>query len=73
MGCVRRLIWHSKSPNHGQSAKRKTPTLGEGANPTTAESMEIEKKSDRLNIRYIARPERPKRLMSRTRLVMGLL
>jgi hypothetical protein len=35
--------------------------------------MENEKNPDRLNIHYIARPERPKRLMSRTRLVMGLL
>ena len=35
--------------------------------------MENEKNPDRPNVHYIARPERPKRLVSRTRLVMGLL
>jgi hypothetical protein len=51
----------------------RTPTLGDGSNPTTAESMENEEKPDRSNVHYIARPERPKRFLSRTRLVMGLL
>jgi hypothetical protein len=35
--------------------------------------MENEEKPDRSNVHYIAHPERPKRLLSRTRLVMGLL
>jgi hypothetical protein len=35
--------------------------------------MENEKNPDRSNIHFIAPPERPKRLVSRTRLVMGLL
>ena len=35
--------------------------------------MENEERPDRSNVHYIARPERPKRLLSRTRLVMGLL
>jgi hypothetical protein len=35
--------------------------------------MENEKNPDRSNVHYIARPERPKRFVSRTRLVMGLL
>jgi hypothetical protein len=35
--------------------------------------MENEKNSDRSNVHSIACPERPKRLLSRTRLVMGLL
>lgn len=35
--------------------------------------MEKEKEPDRSNLHYIPRPERPKRLVSRTRLVMGLL
>lgn len=35
--------------------------------------MENEKKPDRSNVHYIALSERPKRLVSRTRLVMGLL
>ena len=35
--------------------------------------MENEKDRGRSNVHYIARPERPKRLASRTRLVMGLL
>ena len=35
--------------------------------------MENEKNTDRSNIHYIAPPERPKLLVSRTRLVMGLL
>jgi hypothetical protein len=39
----------------------------------TAESMENEKNSDRSNVYYIPRPERPKPRVSRTRLVMGLL
>jgi hypothetical protein len=49
------------------------PMLGEDSNPTTAEPMEIEKNPDRSKVHYIARPERRKRLVSRTRLVMGLL
>jgi hypothetical protein len=74
VGCVRRLIRFSKSPNHGQSViPRGYTPLGEGSNPTTAESMENEEKPDRSNVHYIALPERPKRLVSRTRLVMGLL
>jgi hypothetical protein len=48
-------------------------TLGEDSKPTTAESMENEKNHDHSNVHHIARPERPKRLVSRTRLVMGLL
>jgi hypothetical protein len=35
--------------------------------------MENEKKPGGSNIHYIAPPERPKRFVSRTRLVMGLL
>ena len=35
--------------------------------------MEIEKNRDRSNVHYVTRPERPKRFVSRTRLVMGLL
>jgi hypothetical protein len=35
--------------------------------------MENEGKPARSDVHYIARPERPKRLVSRTRLVMGLL
>jgi len=73
VGCIRRLIRFSKSPNHGQSVTPRGYTLGEGSNPTTAESMESEEKPDRSNVHYIALPERPKRLVSRTRLVMGLL
>jgi hypothetical protein len=49
------------------------PTLGEDLNPTTAETMENEKNPDRSNVHYIARPEPPKRLVSRPRVVMGLL
>jgi ABC-type Fe2+-enterobactin transport system substrate-binding protein len=37
---------------------------------TRAEAMESEKNHDRSNVHYI---KRPKRLVSRTRLVMGLL
>jgi hypothetical protein len=35
--------------------------------------MKNRKDPDRSNVHYLARPERPKRLVSRTRLVMGLL
>ena len=35
--------------------------------------MENEKNTDRSNVLYIAPPERPKPLVSRRRLVMGLL
>jgi hypothetical protein len=35
--------------------------------------MENGKNTDRSNVQYIARPERPKRLVSRARLIMGLL
>jgi hypothetical protein len=35
--------------------------------------MENEKNPDRTNVHYIQRPKPPKRLVSRTRLVMGLL
>ena len=35
--------------------------------------MENEKNTDRSNVHYLAPPERPKRPVSRTRLVMGLL
>jgi ABC-type Fe2+-enterobactin transport system substrate-binding protein len=45
----------------------------EDSNPPTAESMENEKNPDRSNVHSIAVAERPKRLVSRTRLVMGLL
>jgi ABC-type Fe2+-enterobactin transport system substrate-binding protein len=38
--------------------------------PTTAKAMENEKDRDRSNVHFI---KRPKRLVSRTRLVMGLL
>jgi hypothetical protein len=41
--------------------------------PAAAEPMENEQNPDRSNVHYIARPERPKRLVSGTRLVMGLL
>jgi hypothetical protein len=37
------------------------------------DTMENEPKPDRSNIHYIRRPEGPKPLVSRTRLVMGLL
>ena len=40
---------------------------GEGSRPTRVEAMENEENHDRSNIK------RPKRLVSRTRLVMGLL
>jgi hypothetical protein len=45
-------------------------TTTDDSNPTTAESMENEKNPDRSNVHYI---KRPKRVVSRTRLVMGLL
>jgi ABC-type Fe2+-enterobactin transport system substrate-binding protein len=48
-------------------------TTTEDSRPTPAESMENEKNTERSNVHYIARSERPKRLVSRTRLVMGLL
>ena len=35
--------------------------------------MGNEKNQDRSNVHYMKRPERPKRLVSRKRLVMGLL
>jgi hypothetical protein len=35
--------------------------------------MKNEKNSDRSDVHYIQRPKHPKRLVSRTRLVMGLL
>jgi hypothetical protein len=41
-----------------------------GSRHTRVEAMENEKNRDRSNVHYI---KRPKRLMSRTRLVMGLL
>jgi hypothetical protein len=47
-----------------------TPTRGDDSKPTPAEPMEDDKNLDRSNIHYIMRP---KRLVSRTRLVMGLL
>jgi hypothetical protein len=45
-------------------------TTTEDSRPTRAEAMESEKNPDRSNVHYI---KRPKRLVSRTRLVMGLL
>jgi len=35
--------------------------------------MENEENHDRSSVHYVKRPNRPKRLVSRTRLVMGLL
>jgi hypothetical protein len=58
MGCFRRLT--------------RTPTLGEDQTLQRL-NRENEKNPDRSNIHYIAPPERPKRLVSLTRLVMGLL
>jgi hypothetical protein len=46
------------------------PTCGEEARLTRAEAMENEKNHDRSKVHYV---NRPKRLVSRTRLVMGLL
>ena len=43
---------------------------GEGSRLTRVEAMENEKNHDRSNVHFI---KRPKRLLSRTRLVMGLL
>lgn len=43
---------------------------GEGSRLTRVEAMENEENRDRPNVHYI---KRPKRLVSRTRLVMGLL
>jgi hypothetical protein len=43
---------------------------GEGSRLTRAEAMENEENHDRSNVDYV---KRPKRLVSRTRLVMGLL
>jgi hypothetical protein len=37
------------------------------------DAMENENNPDRSNVHYIQRPKPPKRLVSRTRLVMGLL
>ena len=54
-------------------ADTRAATTTEDSRPTPAESMENEKNPDRSNVHYIARPKRPKRLVSRTRLVMGLL
>jgi hypothetical protein len=42
----------------------------EGSRPTLVEVMENEADRERLNVHYI---KRPKRLLSRPRLVMGLL
>jgi hypothetical protein len=51
-------------------AKKNPPRHGDDFKPTPAEPMENEKNRDCSNVHYI---KRPKRLVSRTRLVMGLL
>ena len=48
----------------------RTPTREEDSRPIPAKAMEDKKNRDRSNVRYL---KRPKRLVSRTRLVMGLL
>ena len=45
----------------------------EGSRLTRVEAMESEKNPDRPNVRFIKRPARPKRFVSRTRLIMGVL
>jgi hypothetical protein len=55
-----------------RAGTRAATTTG-GSRPTPGDAMENEKNPDRTNVHYIQRPKPPKRLVSRTRLVMGLL
>jgi ABC-type Fe2+-enterobactin transport system substrate-binding protein len=48
-------------------------TTTDDSRPTPADAMENEKNPDHSNMHYIERAKQPKRLVSRTRLVMGLL
>jgi hypothetical protein len=53
-------------------ADMRAATTTEDSRPTPDDAMENEKNPDRTNVHYIQRPK-PKRFVSRTRLVMGLL
>jgi hypothetical protein len=52
------------------TAKEKSKVCAQGSRPTLVEAMENEAEPERSNVHYI---KRPKRLLSRARLVMGLL
>jgi hypothetical protein len=62
-------FWNRKSAN---CRPFRTPARAADSNLTTADAMENQDKPDRSNVHYIKRLK-PKRLVSRTRLVMGLL
>ena len=54
-------------------ADMRAATTTDDSKPTPGDSMENEKKPDRSNVHYIQQSKPTKRLVSRTRLVMGLL